>query len=350
MGLWSIKINPESGKTSGVATKLFAGDRRDFIISSSLVGDSLAFCQMDPAIHIWRIDHANHPKPKAARITQDTEFDFVPHISQNGRWLAFARGYSGNRRLYLRDMVTGSERMVASRETEKLASLPNESGTAIAYEASDAGVPGIYVAGFDGIPRRLCTGCRNPTGWGPDNESILFNNSASSEVRIMQISDGKARTILSVSGGGVRDAVWSAANHFIVFSVSSPGVLGQVFAARFPPGNGLPDSHWIEITNRANYSRRPVWSGDGRSIFYLSNRDGFWCIWKQQFDPVRGRSIGKPISIFHFHDFKQSPAEISGDMFGLSAAGDSLYLNLAEFGGTIFVGKLVRESPLSHIK
>jgi len=166
----------------------------------------------------------------------------------------------------------------------------------------------------------------------------------------MQISDGKNRTILSVSGGEVRDAVWSAANHFIVFTVSSPGVLGQVFAARFPPASGLPDNHWIEITNRANYSRRPVWSGDGRSIFYLSNRDGFWCIWKQQFDPVGGRSIGKPMSIFHFHDFKQSPAEISGDMFGLSAAGDSLYLNLAEFGGTIFVGKLVRESPLSHIK
>jgi eukaryotic-like serine/threonine-protein kinase len=88
-----------------------------------------------------------------------------------------------------------------------------------------------------------------------------------------------------------------------------------------------------------------VWSGDGKTIFYLSARDGFWCIWGQRFDPERGRLVGEPIPILHYHGLKLSPAAIPPESFDLSTAGDSLYLNLAETGGTIWVGKLVRPSP-----
>jgi serine/threonine protein kinase len=351
VGLWSIKIDPQSGKVRGMPRKLIAGDRRDFIISSSLVGDSLAYCQMNPAIHIWKIDHPTRRKhPQPYKITQDTEFDLAPRASQNGRWLSFARGSSDNPNLYLRDMVTATERMVVSRGTSKLASIPNESGTAIAYETSDAGVHSILLAGSDNIPRRLCTGCRNPTGWMPHDEALLYGDSAVSEVRMMRISSGEAKTILSFSDGSVRDAVWSAANHFIVFTVSGPESLGQVFAAKFPPGNNSPDNRWIQITDKAYYSRRPVWSDDGKTIFYLSDRDGFWCIWGERFDPAAGRATGKPIPIQHFHDMRLSPEELGGDLFNLSAAGDSLYLNLVESGGTIWLGKLAKSFVVPRVQ
>jgi serine/threonine protein kinase len=346
MDLWSIKIDPKTGKVHGVARQLLARDRQEFIISSSLVGDSLAYCQMNPAIHIWRIDNPTHPKDaKAYRITQDPEFDFGPSVSQNGRWLVFARGYSDSRSLYLRDTVTKTERLLVSVGAAKIAPLPSESGATVAYEASDGGAAGIFLAGLDGTRRRLCTDCRNPTGWGPDGESLIYANSAISEVRMMQTSGAEARAILSVPGGSVRDAVWSDKSNFIVFTVSKPDALGQVFAARLQPGDRMPDSHWIEITGKSDFSRRPVWSGDGKTIFYLSNSDGFWCIWGQQFDPDKGGLMGKPFPVHHYHDLKLSPAEIPVEHFNLSTAGDSLYLNLTETGGTIWVGKIARRFP-----
>ncbi|HEY1895887.1 MAG TPA: protein kinase [Terracidiphilus sp.] len=346
MDLWSVKIDPEKGKVHGLAKQLFAGDRRDFIISSSLVGDSIAFCQMNPAIHIWKIDNAVPPKKaKEFKITQDPDFDFGPNVSQDGRWLVFARGYSDDRNLYLRDTQTGSERLLVSRGTAKLAPLTNESGTTVAYQASQGEVPGIFLAGLDGIPHRFCTDCRNPTGWGPNEESLIYANAAISEIRMMQTSGGEPRTILSFPGGTVRDAVWSAKNNFIVFTVSRSDAQGQVFAARFPPGATTPDSHWIEVTDKLYFSRKPVWSGDGKTIFYLSMRDGFWCVWGQRFDPDRGRLLGKPIPIRHYHNLKLSPSEIPVESFNLSTAGDSLYLNLTETGGTIWVGKIERRFP-----
>jgi serine/threonine protein kinase len=346
MGLWSLKIDRETGKAHGLPKQLSGGDRRDFIISSSLVDDSLAYCQMNPAIHIWRIDNVAHPKDaRAYKITQDPEFDLGPSVSHNGRYLVFVRGYGDDRSLYLWDTQTGSGRLLVSKGSSKIAPLPSESGTMVAYEASDGGAPGIFLAGLDGIPHRLCSDCRNPTGWGPGGESLIYANSAISEVRMMQTSGGEPRTILSVPGGSVRDAEWSDQSNFIVFTVSRPDALGQVFAARLRPGDRMPDNHWIEITSKSDFSRRPVWSGDGKSIFYLSKSDGFWCIWGQQFDPDKGRPVGKPIPIRHFHDLKTSPSEISVEGFNLSTAGDSLYLNLTETGGTIWVAKIARRFP-----
>ena len=351
LGLWSIRIDPETGKVHGLPRQLFAGDRGNFVLSSSLAGDSIAFCQMSPAIHIWRIDNAAHPeKARAYKITQDLEFDLAPNVSPNGRWLVFARGYADNRNLYLWDTLSGAERLMVTQGAAKVAPITNDSGTAVAYEASDGGATGVFLAGLDGIPHRLCSECRNPTGWGPGGDSLLYANSAISEIRMMQTSGAEARTILSLPGASVRDAAWSAKSGFVVFTVARGDARGQVFAARFPPGATKPDDHWLEITDKSEFSRKPVWSGDGKTIFYLSLRDGFWCIWGQRFDPKKGRVVGQPIPIMHYHGLKLSPAEISVESFDLSTAGDSLYLNLAETGGTIWVGKLAQRSPLQFLR
>ena len=50
MGLWEIKLNAVKAKVNGVAKQLISGDNRDFILSSSLVGNSLAIGQWSPAI------------------------------------------------------------------------------------------------------------------------------------------------------------------------------------------------------------------------------------------------------------------------------------------------------------
>jgi hypothetical protein len=49
----------------------------------------------------------------------------------------------------------------------------------------------------------------------------------------------------------------------------------------------------------------------------------------------------------HFHDQKFSPAAINAAGLNLSAGGDSLYLNVLETGGTIYLGKLAKTSLFS---
>jgi len=347
MGLWSIKIDPESGRASGMAEQLLPGNDRDFIITSSLAGNSLAFCQMNPAMHIWRIDNAIHPAgARAYKVTRDPEFDFGPSVSGDGRWLVFARGFSKDRKLYIENTSSGAERTLPAAGTSKLAPILNQSDTAVAYEAMDGEMPSIFLADLNGGQRKLCSGCRNPTGW-LQPESLLHANEALSEIRAVDVSGGNERTILSIKGKSVRDAVWSAQNHFMLYTLSSPDFFGQIFAVRLQPGASRAEEQPIKITEQSDMSRKPVWSGDGRTIFYLSKRDGFWCVWGQGFDPDHGQIVGKPFPVHHFHDLKLSPMEISESEFNLSAFGDSLYMNVVETGGTIWVGRLAHKSLLT---
>jgi len=351
LGLWEIEVNAVKAKVHGVAKQLISGDNRDFIISSSLVGNSLAIGQWNPAVHIWRIDHAGSPvQAKATRITNDPEFDMGPSVSHSGRWLIFARGYSNDRGIWVQDTLTGMERLLHFEESSKYSPIIDDAGTTVAYEASEKGAPGIWVATLGGMHNKLCSDCRNPTGWLGDGKAILYGNAALTEVKVQDVAGGNAHTILSLQGGAVRDAVWSPENEFILFTVLKPNSDGQVFAARFPPGASAPDDHWVEITRALDFSRKPRWSGDGKTIYYLSEKDGHWCVWGQHFNSVLGRAIGKAFPVQHFHDQKFTPGNINADGLNLSGTGDSLYLNVLETGGTIWLGKLARTSFFSHSK
>ncbi len=383
VGLWEIKLDPSEARVEGQAKQLIRGDNRDFIISSSLAGNSLATCEWHPAIHIRRIDHPGGIKPQEARITNDPEFDLGPSVSHNGQWLIFTRGFSSTRKIRLLNTGTGVERELPFEETGINSPIVDDSGTHIAFESSETTetsdrkgppswhkwieeiprgsrsspgrTPVIWVASADGTKQKLCTNCKNPTGWMNGPTRILYGNSKLSEVRMEDIRGGNPTTILSIPDGYVQDPAWSPESGYIAFTVLKEVTEGpnrrmviQIFTARYLPGQTLPDSHWIDITGSSNYSRKPQWSGDGKTIYYLSKRDGNWCVWGQHFDPIRGRTVGQAFAVQHYHDPKSTPGSINAGGLNLSAAGDTLYLNVLETTGTIWVGELTRPGFFSR--
>lgn len=375
VGLWEIKLSPGEARVEGQAKQLIRGDNRDFIISSSLAGNHLATCEWHPAIHVRRIDQPGSPKAQESRITNDPEFDLGPSVSHNGRWLIFTRGFSSTRKIHLLNTMTGVERELPFEETGINSPIVDDSGTRIVFESSEisetsergkpsswlnwivetlrrvrssAGkIPVIWVASPDGKKERLCTNCKDPTGWMNESTRILYGNSRLSEVEVRDIRGGNPTTILSVPGGYVQDAAWSQESGYIAFTVLKEEKDGanrrkviQIFTARYSPAQNLPDSHWIAITGASDYSRKPQWSGNGKTIYFLSKRDSKWCVWGQHFDPIGGRTVGKAFAVQHYHDPKSTPGSINAGGLNLSAAGNSLYLNVLETTGTIWVGEL----------
>lgn len=351
MNLWELKISPKDAKTIGVPRQLTFGANQ-FISSSSLAGNNrLAFTQLTPAIHIWRIDNASTPKHSTAyKITQDAAFDLSPSISHNGRWLTFARGYGPDRRIIVEDTLSGKETLFPLIAADKFSPLIDDSRSTLAYEAWEGGVPMIYLARPGTPPVRLCTGCRNPTSWFDGINSLVYSNSVMSEIELDNLTTKHARTILSTPNGAVREATWSPENEFILFTVSGSESTGQVFGSRFPRGASAPDRHWIAITSKTDASEKPRWSGDGKTIFYLSTHDKFLCLWGQHFDPVSGRIVGRPFAVHHFHDQKMSPLTMNTHYLNLSVAGESVYLNIGEMSGTIWTGELAGNTLLSNIR
>jgi hypothetical protein len=103
---------------------------------------------------------------------------------------------------------------------------------------------------------------------------------------------------------------------------------------------------WVAITSGTESVDLPHWSGDGKSIFYFSKRDGHACIWAQRFDPIRGWASGKPEPIAHYHDPRASPERAGPLVRGLSVADNSIFLNVGEITEAIWSGVL-RSPPLA---
>lgn len=351
--LWALAVSPENLQASGDPEELTPGDARESVFSSVMDGkDLLAITNLFVDIHIWRIDHISSPdRAKPYRVTEDADIDLDPYVSANGRWLTFARGRAIDRSILIMDMKTGDEKKLPIASPDKFSPVVDDSGTTVAYESWEKKSPSIFIFSMAGDHSvRICTECRTPLGWYNQGAGLLLTDPAMSRIDLYRVTKGQRQTILSKPGAYVSQATWSPANQMLLFAVSSDLPKGQVFASRFPAGADLPDSHWIAVTSPAEFARDPRWSSDGRTVFYESNRDNYWCLWGQHFDPKAGRPLGKPFVVQHYHNLKFLLSGLNAHSFNISVVGDAIYLNVAEMNSSIWTGKLdwkPRFNPIS---
>jgi hypothetical protein len=80
--------------------------------------------------------------------------------------------------------------------------------------------------------------------------------------------------------------------------------------------------------------RNLVWSPDGATLYFLSDRDGFRCIWAQRLNPATKRLAGSPFSVVHFHQAGRSMVDAG---FNMSVTADSLVFALTDLTGNIWM-------------
>jgi serine/threonine-protein kinase len=135
----------------------------------------------------------------------------------------------------------------------------------------------------------------DPRTWTPDGKSLLFTYGPLAEPRTglvnMESRDAAARRFqpLIEREGGVLAGAVSPDGRWIVTETADAGVNG-VYIERFPE---LGDRQRI---SGESGGRNPVWSPDGREIFYRSHQDGAMMAAAIQTTPTL--SIGIPTVLF----------------------------------------------------
>lgn len=336
-----LRLNPRTWTVEDGARSLLREETRD--LSPTVARDgSVAYTRSSGALHIWRIDHATAPGAATfAKVTEDADIDGTPYISEGGRALVFTRGRGSQRSLWIRDSLAGTERQLLSTGTRVQSPVIDASGDMMAYEETGSEGTSIFFRSKEGEVRRLCQGCSLPTGWFDSDRALLYRDGASSVLKMIDPRTGKDWIVMEEADASLSEASWSPMHELMLF-VETRGDRKRIFAVRVPRTTGRAEGKLIPVPDIGVSPDRPRWSGDGRTIFYMSNSDGSTCLYGQAFSPERGEVVGAPFAVRHFHNERATIDNVFPLSFNLSVDGDSLYFNLGEQSSTIWIGTLAK--------
>ena len=178
---------------------------------------------------------------------------------------------------------------------------------------------GLFVMGRTGeAVRRVTRAGFNPV-WSPDGQQIAYttypqelrpqNTEGLSELWIVGADGSNARRLV---GHDTSLPSWSPNGLRIAFRLrlSARDQRGGIVSV--PVGGGEP----TRITADTHLDWNPVWTRDGKYIYFVSNRAGSTNIWRVAVDESTGRPLGEPEPI-------TSPAP-SAAFLSISADGSRL--------------------------
>lgn len=338
--LWELALSPKRLAVSGPPRQASSGEVQEWFPTLAEDGQ-IAFGRAATSLHIWRLE-ARGPGLESApvKITDDPELDCCPGISRDGTRLFFARRTGTFRDLFVKDLASGRESMLIRSPEDKLWPVPDATGRRVAFEVRHNERPSIQLAIGTGSPQPLCGSCSHPTAWL--GESAVFYATSNGEIALAYVNgSGSKIAVKGRSGAALGDSDWSPATEYLLFTSSVNGASSRIFAARFSSQEPRIEGPWITFTSEGESADHPRWSGDGKTAFYLSNRDGFTCLWAQRFDVASGTLSGEPFVITHYHNHRWGPERTAPFVLGLAVAGQSVFMNLGEVTETVWRGRLV---------
>ena len=236
--------------------------------------------------------------PTYTRLTNLSGAEEFPTLSPDGQLLAFAHRAQGGAAIYAQRV--GSRKPTnltadCSRESSAPAFSPD--GTQIAY-VSQCGDGGLFVMNATGENVRRVTSFGSDPAWSADGRELVYatefiqrpyGRQGTSELWAVEVGSGKTRRVLTTSDGvqpnvsphGLRIAYWA---------LPTGGSQRDIWTI---PYAGLKAGEQpVAVTNDPAVDWNPVWAPDGKSLYFLSNRNGAMNLWRVPIDESTGKVLG----------------------------------------------------------
>lgn len=250
--------------------------------------------------------------PTLAHAQESIRFARSPALSPDGRTVAFS--YLGD--LWTVDAKGGVAYHLTMHEKHDFNPVFSPDGQWIAFSSNRHGQYDVFVIPVRGGRAKRLTfdsADDHPTGWSPDSQNILFMSGRDIDLPIkmelysVPLQGGQPRRISVFEG---RDGAYSPKGDQIAY-VRGPGTW-----YRKGYQGSSNDDLWLcnadgsnnrQFTNHKGQDNYPMWSADGRTLFYVSDVLGGLA------NLVRQEPGGKPLALTNHKDDFVRRARISAN-------------------------------------
>jgi serine/threonine protein kinase/Tol biopolymer transport system component len=229
-----------------------------------------------------------------AQLTDDPGQEWFPDISPDGNFIIYSKWIRGNGDIFLKRI--GGNKVInlteGSTEDDYQGAFSPD-GNLIAFR-SDRDQGGIYIMGATGESvRRLSDFGFNPA-WSPDGKKIVvatekighpYGRISVSELWAIDVNTGEKSQISK--GDAVQPAYSPHGYRIAYWGLAAGG--GQRDILTIPASGGEPKY----VLKDAPLDWDPVWSPDGRYLYFSSDRGGIMNIWRIAIDEKTGETEGE---------------------------------------------------------
>ncbi|MGH9751291.1 MAG: protein kinase domain-containing protein [Blastocatellia bacterium] len=235
-----------------------------------------------------------------ARATRVTDFrgeELFPSLAPDGASLIYAhRDEAGDFDIYWQRVGSGrAQNLTADFAGDDTHPALSPDGQRIAFRsARDGG--GIFVMGASGeSARKLAGGDYHHPAWSPDGRQVIFTEEEIGEptdrgvkprrLWSAHISSGEKRLI---STADIAQPQWSPHGARIAYWGQRPNAQRDIWTMRPDGGDAFA------VTDDVATDWNPLWSPDGRYLYFVSDRSGSMNLWRAPVDEQTGKVLGSP--------------------------------------------------------
>ena len=337
--LWQTHITSGSWKLGETAEELTNGPE-DHAFATGSSGDGLVFASMVNKQNVWSlpVSEEGGVTGPIQRLTDDAQPEYVAGVSLDASMLAFSPASRGAWSVRTMDMKTRETRLVVPPGLLEWTILSPD-GSRLAFRKKEGPGDGInVVSARGGTPERVCADCgwNIPLGWSNDNTRLAYLTGDEGRFQIFDLSLASgAHRLIAEHNNLLSEGRFSPDDRWMSFIEGLPTQRARIWVAPADRGSS-GDNTWIPITTGESWDDKPRWSPSGTLLYFVSQRDGFRCIWAQRLDPSTMRPLGAPFAVAHFHGGRVSMMNVRLPILGFAVARDQLVFNLGEVTGNIW--------------
>jgi Tol biopolymer transport system component len=333
--LYRLKLTPGTWQAQAPAERLTRGAGQEVHAAAARTGE-IVFANVQSDWDLWMMPIRGEEGRRTGeprRLTTGAADDQRPSASADGKYVSFLSTRSGNVDIWLLDVETGSMRPVTATPRDETHPVLAADGSRIVYAIQERKEAIYVVAATGGTPELVCDDCGRPLDWTRDGRRVLFWSGWPVRFFSLDLVSHRRTEVVAHPKHSILRAQFSPDGEWIAFHLPVEPQRTPVFVARLHEGKAGTEKDWIAVTDGTGLDAYPLWSPDGGTLFFLSERDGFLCLWSQALDPTTKHPRGEASEVYHFH---RPAASISGQ-FGGSVTRDRLFFSMAEVSGNLWL-------------